>query len=266
MEPRILNIAVLFDGAGLSRLGLEQAGHKCTGFEIDPAKHHLSKMVGSGNSILADVRDVDLSKFDAVWASPPCQEFSELNPGATGDNGLLRWSLSLPHKILWIENVSGRNIPKFGTLYNAAQFESAPRQIRTRQIGGKYRAPYIWREYRKTYLPHIDICPAVIATEYKNRYSWGYGSKRRARSRAAEWYGRPLSVREAAYHQGLEIPDGLLQSWFHVPPGWTPAKWRDNLFTAIGNGVPVYMARMFGEAYSQPQKGAKQLELFAATA
>jgi site-specific DNA-cytosine methylase len=53
---RRLKIAVLFDGAGLARLGLEQAGHDCTGYEIDPAKHHLSRMVGSGNSVLADVR------------------------------------------------------------------------------------------------------------------------------------------------------------------------------------------------------------------
>lgn len=264
MKPVKLKIAVLFDGAGLSRYGLELAGHDCTGFEIDPAKHHLSKMVGSGNCVLADVRDVDLSGYDAVWASPPCQTFSELNPDATGDTGLLKWALSLPHEILWIENVAGRNIPKFGILYNAAQFESVPRQIRTRQIGGRYLDPHIWREYKKTYRPDINICPAIIATEYKNRYSWGYGSKRRPRSRAAQWYDRPLSVREAAYHQGLEIPDGLLQSWFHVPPGWTWAKWRDNLFEAIGNGVPVYMAKSFGEAYSKPGAGIQQLSMFEA--
>ncbi len=38
-----MNIAVLFDGAGLARLGLEQAGHTCTGIELDPLKHMLSK-------------------------------------------------------------------------------------------------------------------------------------------------------------------------------------------------------------------------------
>lgn len=60
-----MKIAVLFDEEGLAR--------SCTGFELDPDKHYLSQFVGSGNCTLADVRDVDLSGFDAVWASPPCR-------------------------------------------------------------------------------------------------------------------------------------------------------------------------------------------------
>ena len=71
-----MKIAVLFDGAGLARLGLEQAGHECTGVELDPAKHYLSQFVGSGNCILADATTFDVSGFDAVWASPPCQQRS----------------------------------------------------------------------------------------------------------------------------------------------------------------------------------------------
>ena len=55
-----MKIAVLFDGAGLARLGLEQAGHDCIGFELDPWKHYLSTWVGSGNCVLADARKVDL--------------------------------------------------------------------------------------------------------------------------------------------------------------------------------------------------------------
>lgn len=69
MQIKKLKIAVLFDGAGLARLGLEQAGHECTGFELNPVAHHLSKFVGSGNCVLADVRNVNLDEFDAVWVS-----------------------------------------------------------------------------------------------------------------------------------------------------------------------------------------------------
>lgn len=71
-----MNIAVLFDGAGLARLGLERAGHTCTGVELDPLKHHFSQFVGSGNCVLADAITFNVSGFDAVWASPPCQQRS----------------------------------------------------------------------------------------------------------------------------------------------------------------------------------------------
>ncbi|WP_165953235.1 hypothetical protein [Deinococcus sp. S9] len=43
---------------------------------------------------------------------------------------------------------------------------------------------------------------------------------------------------------GFEIPD----AWREVPAGWTEAAWRRNLYTAIGNGVPPFMSRAFGEA------------------
>lgn len=45
-----MRIAVLFDGAGLARLGLEQAGHDCTGYELDPAQWDrvLYEAIGNG--------------------------------------------------------------------------------------------------------------------------------------------------------------------------------------------------------------------------
>ena len=48
-HPPKLMILVLFDGAGLARLGLERAGHTCVGVELDPCKHWLGQYVGSGN-------------------------------------------------------------------------------------------------------------------------------------------------------------------------------------------------------------------------
>ena len=71
-------VLVLFDGAGLMRLGLEQTGHICVGVELSPIAHHLSTAVGSGNCILGNALDFEeyIPLFDVVHASPPCQKRS----------------------------------------------------------------------------------------------------------------------------------------------------------------------------------------------
>lgn len=253
-----MRIAVLFDGAGLARLGLEAAGHDCTGYELDPDKHALSQHVGSGNAVLVDVRDVDLSGFDAVWASPPCQWLSSArtqgDPTSAFAANLLDWSLSLPHSVLWVENVTQahHNANDWGRVYNAAQFERAPRQNRNRVIGGRYAPPETFRPWMMGY---PGVCPTVTATEWK-----GCASDVR---RASRHYGRRLTVDECAFHQGLTIPP----AWRTVPAGYTVTAWQRNLYQAIGNGVPVYMARAFGEVAHRPAVDARRsggvMRLFA---
>lgn len=235
-----MKIAVLFDGAGLARLGLEQAGHECVGVELDPYKHHLSKLVGSGNSVLADVLTFSLEGFDAVWASPPCQfraagrtQGLPVSPYATD---LLDWSLSLISPILWVENVTTQHSSgnTWGKLWNAAQFTNPPIQNRNRVIGGNYIDPVVYFPYRRAF---EGVCPTVTATEWK-------GCATDAR-RASRWYFRKLTIQECAYHQGFEIPE----AWWEIPVGFTKAGWHRNIYEAIGNGVPVYMARAFGAVY-----------------
>ena len=232
-----MKVAVLFDGAGLARLGLENAGHDCTGFELDPAKHALSLSVGSGHSFLADVRDVDLSGYEAVWASPPCQILSSartqgapISPFAVD---LLEWALALPHETLWVENVtrqgSGKN--DWGTVWNAAQFGPVALQNRNRVIAGRHVAPTAERPYRKAV---AGICPCVTATEYKGCASDG--------RRASRFYGRRLTIQECAFHQGFQIPEAWIETG--------SVRERNNIYEAIGNGVPVFMAEAFGRAYS----------------
>ncbi len=236
-----LKIAVLFDGAGLARLGLEQAGHDCTGYELDPTKHELSRCVGSGNCILADATKVDLSPFDAVWASPPCQWHSvartQGDPISEYATDYLEWSLSLPHPVLWVENVLYPGA-SWGRKWNAAQFLENPTQNRNRMIGGRHALPYVHHPYRRAF---DGVCPAITATEYK-----GCASDKR---RASRFYGRRLTVEECAWHQGFEIP-----------PEWQ--KYKPNvIYEAIGNGVPVYMARAFGGAIGTPVEAPRSEQL-----
>lgn len=140
--------------------------------------------------------------------------------------------MNLPHETKWIENVF---VPgdRWGRLYNAAQFTSAPIQNRVRMIGGSYLPPAVYRPFKRA---HPGVCPCVVATEWK-----GCATDTR---RASRFYGRKLTIHECAYHQGLTIPRGWLQA-----PEWFRGNWTHQLYEAIGNGVPVYMARAFGAAY-----------------
>ncbi len=233
-----MRIAVLFDGAGLARLGLEQAGHECIGVELDPIKHYLSSFVGKGICHLGDACSFDLSGFDAVWASPPCQQRSQARtqglPKSSFCNDLVDWALRISTPVLWVENViaDGKN---FGPIYNAAQFIDPPIQVRNRIIGGRHILPKVIRRYSRAIK---GVCPCITATEYR-----GCASDKR---RASRFYGRKLTLSECAYHQGFEIP----QQWA-TPPTWfegTAIQWGYQQYEAIGNGVPVYMAKAFGDA------------------
>lgn len=247
---------MLFDGAGLARLGLEQAGHECIGVELDQNKHHLSEFVGKGKCYLADAVTweelANSDAFDGVWCSPPCVRRTSCIKDLTKAGGLrdpkhqgdyLKWSLNLRAKVLWVENVTmqGAYGNEWGTTWNAAQFLKDPIQNRNRVIGGRYIEPRVFRPYTRWY---PGICPSITATEYK-------ASGATDKCRASRFYGRNLTIEECAHHQGFSIPT----AWYNIPEWFRPldrhrkVHWHRNMYEAIGNGVPVYMARAFGKAY-----------------
>lgn len=284
-----LDVLVLFDGAGFAARGLLNSGITANGgsmtcVELDPDRVYLARQLNPGvTHITADIFDLDINwiaGFDAVWASPPCQKRSgctgshrdvESMPQYERHDDMLAWSLALPNDILWVENVIDNNTTKdnsWGKRYTAAQFEKHPRQLRQRLIGGRYRPPYVWRPYRQHYRHEgLSICPAI--TGHNNRWTPKVYPSGFIANEAANFYGRGLSVTESAWHQGLDrVPDGLLESWFYNPnpdrfTTWN--QWREFLYQAIGNAVPVYMAEAFGRAYSAGELdplAARQLALF----
>lgn len=70
----------LFCCAGGATNGLQQAGFHVTGIDIEKHKNYC------GNEFIQmDIQDLDLmgkdflKEFDFIWASPPCQKFTQLN-------------------------------------------------------------------------------------------------------------------------------------------------------------------------------------------
>jgi DNA (cytosine-5)-methyltransferase 1 len=94
-------------------MGLHRAGFKVVGFDIEPQKNYPFEFHQ------ADALTVDLSGFDAVWASPPCQAYSfasRFHPERTGTYPDLipaaRAKLEQAGLPFIIENVPGAPVQK----------------------------------------------------------------------------------------------------------------------------------------------------------
>ena len=97
-------IADLFCGSGGAGMGLHRAGFEVVGFDIKPQPNYPFEFHQQ------DAFVVDLSSFDAVWASPPCQRYSgmTLKPSSHPDLYVpTRQMLSESQKPYIIENVIG---------------------------------------------------------------------------------------------------------------------------------------------------------------
>lgn len=65
----------LFCGAGGATRGLQMAGYKVTGVDINPQPRYCGERFIQG-----DAMALDWSDYDLYWASPPCQRYSRMRP------------------------------------------------------------------------------------------------------------------------------------------------------------------------------------------
>ena len=101
----------LFCGAGGATRGLQQAGFAVVGVDLKPQPHYCGEKF-----VRADALDylatADLSCFDFIWASPPCQRYTSLRhaPGRHRDADLIALTRDRLQRsgLPWcVENVPG---------------------------------------------------------------------------------------------------------------------------------------------------------------
>ncbi len=133
-KKKEIRIADLFSGSGGAAMGLHRAftgvPHKIVGFDILPMPRypafHDAEYAKHFEFHQQDALTVDLSGFDAVWASPPCQAYTPLRaryPEKTYPDliGETRDALRLGVQPWIIENVMpapiGRDAVLCGTMF-----------------------------------------------------------------------------------------------------------------------------------------------------
>ena len=111
LEDRAMKALDLYAGAGGVARGLHQAGFdEIVGVDLHPQPNYPFRFLRG--DALEYLRTADLSPFDFLWASPPCQRFTALRhaPGTKEHADLItptRELLRRSGKLYCIENVVG---------------------------------------------------------------------------------------------------------------------------------------------------------------
>ena len=84
MKPRLLD---LFCCAGGAAMGYHRAGFEVVGVDIDPQPNYPFRFIQADAMEILQTLTIDSSGFDAVHASPPCQDHSPVTGRDRKSNG-----------------------------------------------------------------------------------------------------------------------------------------------------------------------------------
>ena len=137
----------LFCGMGGASLGLEQAGYSVVGLENDAKAVELHNHICEGQAGLLNIADIEPRMFktpDLLWASPPCQPFSQagLRKGMEDPRAALifevpRWVRALKPRVVICEQVRAA-LPwweEFATEFQALGYQTWTGLVSTEQFG-----------------------------------------------------------------------------------------------------------------------------------
>lgn len=203
-RPRLLD---LFCGAGGAAMGYHRAGFDVTGIDLYPQPHFPFPFIQAD----ALAAPVDLSAFDAIHASPPCQAYSDLR----------RLSPDTTYPDL-VEPVRAL-LEKWGGVYIIENVEGAPLRDPVRLCGSSMGLPLLRRHrlFETNVAMLVPPCSHGVAVKRFPALN-GADRKRGGRSGIVGVYGNGGDKRADLWPEAMGIDwmprRSLTQA---IPPAYT---------------------------------------------
>ena len=221
----------LFCGAGGASMGLNRAGFDVIGVDIKPQPRYPFRFVQAD----AFAPPFDLSQFDLIWASPPCQHYSRASQGPRSAGKTYPDLVAPVRRLLsglgatCIENVVGAPL-RPDVVLNGAQFGLPVHRVRIFEVEG-FRVPFELSHQ------HSGTCSrGEIATLA------GHGAGNQRVRGALRWRDLPADLRAKLSARNS------VQGWRDA----IDAQWMDQ--AGLSQAIPPAYAEFIGRAAMQTMR------------